>query len=85
MSATAHNRPAPVRRQGCGYASPLAMLALLALLPTAGLYAEDDTPRAAAPTAESLLTGARTAEADFKVSTGFHVVQNTIQVDTLLG
>jgi hypothetical protein len=66
-------------------AAYLALLMSGASLAATGVHA-DTAPAAPAttPTAEALLAGAQTANRNFTVTTGFHLTQNTIQLDTQL-
>ncbi|MCB1704640.1 MAG: aspartyl protease family protein [Halioglobus sp.] len=59
-------------------------LAVGGMLAPNGLRADGDAaaPGHAGPTAETLLAGAATAERDFRVTAGFRLTQNTIQLDT---
>ncbi|CAA0124015.1 Uncharacterised protein [Halioglobus japonicus] len=77
--------PTSVRPPNLGSAVQLAAFLLGAVLPTMALCAEPGTSpvHQAAPTAGTLLLGARTARDNFNVTTGFRLVQNTIQLDAL--
>ena len=86
MSTIAYVRPTPVRPLIPGFAARLVTLLLGAVLPGMAMSADADTSSGGQriTTASELLSSTSVAEDNFKVTTGFRLVQNTIQLQTLL-
>lgn len=87
MSAPADPCHTPSPHLSARCAAVIAALALGASLSATDVHSETaNAPVAnAAPSAATLLANAKPAKSNFNVTTGFHLTQNTIQLDTLLG
>jgi aspartyl protease len=85
LSTTTNLRPTLARPPNTGFSARLVTLLLGSVLNSMAMSANTNTSSVAQhiATTSELLSGGRVAEDDFYATTGFHLVQNTIQLQTL--